>query len=354
MNRRLIALLVVSSLTAYSCANSGTNAASQMRTGELPGYAGGIADSLPVGVIPDASLRDNDRNKDLRLSIEYPVRPGPHPLILFSPGFRLTNRDYVGLSSFWASRGYVVVRASHAEMGEEANQTAADWRNRVRDLTHVLNSLPQLTQRYAELEGKIDETKIAVAGHGYGSFAALLLGGAQTFPGAVSYTDPRIKAIIAISPAGPSETRGLTRESWANVNVPVLFLTGSADQGSLESDTPEWRREAFALTPAGDKWLVVLQGARHGTFTGRFDGMLDAAARERARGDVLRPQDPNVTRDGTRISHQESVAFRQQDVFNTGRGIALAFLDAYLRGDAEGRKALENAGSRGGVVLERK
>ncbi len=357
MNRRLIVLLVLSSLTAYSCANSASNAASQIRTGELPAYAGGIADSLPVGVIPDANLRDNGRNKDIRLSIEYPVRPaGPHPLIVFSPQFRLTNRDYVGLSSFWASRGYVVIRASHADTGEESSQTPADWRNRVRDLTYVLDSLPQLTQRYPELGGKIDETKIAVAGHGYGSFAALLLGGVQTFPGAVRYADPRIKAVIAISPPGVSETRGLTRESWANVTVPVLFLTGNADQGALESETPEWRREAFALAPAGDKWLVVLQGARHGTFTGRFDGMLDAAARERARtrGDVIRPEDTNVTRDGQRISREESVAFRQQDVFNTGRGIALAFLDAYLRADAEGRKALENAGTRAGTILERK
>ena len=36
------------------------------------------------------------------------------------------------------------------------------------------------------------------------------------------------------------------------------------------------------------------------------------------------------------------------------RGVALTFLDTYLRGDAEGREALEKASSRSGVRVEKK
>lgn len=355
MIRRLM-VSILASLAALSCAPA-SDMSSRMRTGEPPRYAGGVADTLPVGAIPDVILRDNDRNKDIRLSIEYPVRTGPHPLIVFSPAFGLTNRDYVGLSSYWASRGSVVIRMSHSDSGSEATQTPADWRNRVRDVTYTLDSIPQLIQRYPELEGKIDAAKIGVAGHGYGAHTALLLGGAQTFPGGVTYADPRVKAIVAISPPGPSETRGLTRESWGTVTIPTLFVTGSADQGAAETETPEWRREAFALAPAGEKWLIVLEGARQGTFTGRFDGVLEAAAREQSRIDPMDPGNPNnpaMTRDGRRISRAESASFRQQDLFNLTRGLALAFWDTYLRGDADGRKALENAGTRGGVTVEKK
>lgn len=357
MIRRFI-VLVVSSFAALSCAHTPSDVATQVRTGEFSRYSGGLADSFPVGAIPDALLRDNERNRDLRLNIEYPVRPeGVRPLIVFSPAFRLTNRDYVGLSSFWASHGYVVIRASHADAGAEVDQTPTDLRNRVRDITYILDSLPRLAQQYPELEGKIDATKIAVAGHGHGTLVAMALGGAQTFPGAVRHADARVKAVVAYSPPGPG-MRGLTRESWTSLAVPALFVTGTADQGLEESETPESRLEAFALAPAGDKWLVVLQGARHGTFTGRFDNILDTAARERARAPDREVDGTQIDGRGVRgreqISRSESIAFRQQDLFHLGRGLSLAFLDSYLRAETAARTALEGAGSRAGVTLERK
>jgi len=346
-------LVVLTGIAALSCTPA-RDMASQARTGEPPRYAGGVADTLPVGAIPDVLLRDNDRNKDIRVNIEYPVRPGPHPLIVFSPAFRLTNRDYVGLSSFWAGRGYVVIRTSHADSGVEDSQTPADWRNRVRDVVHTLDSLPELARRYPELDGRIDVAKVAVAGHGAGAQTALLLGGVRTFPGAVSYADPRVQQVVAISPPGPSEWRGLTAESWTSLSVPALYITGSADQGVAEVETPEWRRQAFTLSPAGDKWLVVLPGARYGTFTGRFDGVLQAAARERARTNPVNPNDGMVDRNNQRISRAEIAGMRQQDLFNLARGLSLAFFDAYARQDGEGRKALESAGQRTGVVIEKK
>ena len=44
-----------------------------------------------------------------------PDAPGPHPLIVFSHGFGGSSRGYVGLSSYWASHGYVVIAPSHAD-----------------------------------------------------------------------------------------------------------------------------------------------------------------------------------------------------------------------------------------------
>jgi predicted dienelactone hydrolase len=358
MIRRFI-ISILAALATLSCA-SGRDTASRITTGEPPPYAGGVADTMPVGAIPDVLLRDNDRSKDIRLSIEYPVRPGPHPLIVFSPELGLTNRDYVGYSSYWASRGYVVIRMSHSSFGSEAAQSPADWRNRTADIKHVLDSIPQLIQRYPELDGKIDTAKVAAAGHGYGAHTALLLGGVRTFPGGVSYADPRVKAVMAISPPGPSESRGLTRESWTSLAVPTLFFTGGAEQatrnniGTTETETPEWRREAFALAPAGDKWLIVLAGARHALFTGRFDGILEEAAKERSRVDTLYPETNQIPRNDQGMSRVEAASMRLQDLFNLTRGLGLAFWNAYLRSETDGRKALEDAGSRGGVTVEKK
>jgi predicted dienelactone hydrolase len=197
-------------------------------------------------------------------------------------------------------------------------------------------------------------TKIGVAGHGYGAYTALLLAGARTFPGGAQYGDPRVKAAIAISPPGLSEARGLTRESWSSVDVPVLFLTGSQDQGVVESETPEWRREAFALLPAGEKWLVVIEGARHGTFAGRFDDLMEQAARQRGRDNPPNPDVQRTVPRGQTPSRAETVAYQQQSVINLTRGLGLAFWDTYLRANAEGREALETAGGRMNVIVEKR
>src|SRR5438477_1116946 len=71
----------------------------------------------PVGVIPVAMLHDAQRNKELELSIEYPTRGGPFPIIVFSHGYGSSDRGYEALISYCTSNGYVCIRPSHADAG---------------------------------------------------------------------------------------------------------------------------------------------------------------------------------------------------------------------------------------------
>ncbi|HYI10184.1 MAG TPA: alpha/beta fold hydrolase [Thermoanaerobaculia bacterium] len=339
-------------------------------------YSGEIGES-PVGVIPEEVFRDTQRNKDIPFSIHYPTRSGPHPLILFSHGFGGSYRTYVALTSYWASQGYVVIAPSHADSGRRRDvrraediwesQTPADWRERVRDLTLFLDSLDELERRYTELQGKIDRTKVAVGGHSYGAFTAMLIGGTRTFPGATAYADPRVKAVLAMSPQGPSDVRGLTAESWNELRIPALFMTGGMDRGVTETETPEWRRQAYELSPAGDKWLIVLEGARHGSFTGRIEFIEVPRTEQQQLPSVADPnrdpeRDPRLPDERPRITgtqpgrpgREGMPGLRERGIFAQVKAISLAFLDTYLRGDAEGRTALEAAGSRGGVELQKK
>ncbi len=359
MTRRFIVMFIAA--VALSCASDPDRNATLNR--EPQGYSGLEVGPSPVGSIPDVVLHDNARNKDVTVTIDYPTRGGPNPVIVFSPGYGGTNRGYVGLASYWAGNNYVVFRVNHGNLIQAsrvksaedvwAQSTPADWRNRVQDIELVLGSLQDLTKRFPELEGKIDATKIGVAGHSFGAHTAMLLGGARTFPGAVSYADPRIKAIVALSPDGPSDTRGFTNESFASINVPALFITGTKDQGTTESETPEWRSQAFKLAPAGDKWLLTIENARHATFTGRTDDLLEASARQRG------AQIPSAARtpmdDNTRLrTGPDNLAMRQLDMFGIARASALAFFNTYLRGDATAREALEKMKERHGVTLEMK
>ncbi len=374
---RRIALVFLALLALAACTN---NDALDVDQTPRSRYSGEIGAS-PVGVIPEEVFRDTERNKDISFSVHYPTRPGPHPLILFSHGFGGSHRTYIALASYWASQGYVVIAPSHADAGRRQDvrraedmwepQTAEDWRNRVRDLTYFLDSMDELERRYPELQGKIDRAKVGAAGHSYGAFTAMLLGGTRTFlsgtgPSGTTYADPRVKAVVAMSPPGRSELRGLTAESWAELRTPALFMTGTADQGVSETETPEWRRQAFELAPAGEKWLVVLEGARHGSFTGRIDFTEPVRTQERLpsvadpnrdperdpRLPDQRPRIPQTAQQGT--SRASSLGLRERGIFSNVKAISLAFWDLYLKGEAEGRTALESGSTRGGVEVVKK
>lgn len=356
---RRTAVVLLAALAFVSCTSG-----PQLDEDQTPRsrYAGEAGES-PVGVIPEGTVRDTQRNQDVSFSVDYPTRPGPYPLILFSHGFGARRDLYVGLSAHWASQGYVVLRVAHADSGrlQQSNadqafrdQTPADWRNRVRDIVAVLDGLDRIEESYPELKGKVDRDKISVAGHSYGAFTALLLGGVRTFPGGTSYADPRIKAVVAMSPQGESTRFGLTAESFATLRVPTLFMTGSNDTGLDETETAAWRRQAFELSPAGDKWLVVLEGANNTSFTGRMSQTVEGAPQVDApiiNSDPTGRMQPQQER---RPARESNAGLRIRGQFQNVKAIVLAFLDTYLRNDAEGRTALEGAGNRGGIELVKK
>ncbi len=318
----------------------------------------------PVGVIPAGSIRDTARNKTLEVSIDYPTKPGPHPLVIFSHGLGSAPRDYTGLAAFWASHGFVVVRPAHADARRPGETTArsedlgrqapADWLDRTRDVRFIIDSIPALEQQYPELEGRIDPARIGVGGNSYGAFTTMLLAGARTFMDAnapVSYGDPRITVAMAISPQGPGERRGLTAQSWSEVRIPTLYMTGSADVGTAEGENPEWRRQAFELSPPGDKWFVLLQGAGSATFVGRSALPADQAE---TRDPILQPlptdpRDPRGTQQQLPAqSRTRTVAAFERDrqLFRGVQAISLAFWDSYLKNDAKAKEYLTSLTTR--------
>ncbi|MDQ3282388.1 MAG: hypothetical protein M3Q69_13390 [Acidobacteriota bacterium] len=362
--------IVLASLLALASIRCASDRALDVDQTPKSRYTGDVG-ATPVGVIPEATLRDTARNRDMLMSIDYPIEAGLHPLIIFSHAIGASHRDYIPLTSFWASQGYVVIKPSHVDAGRVSgsrtaqsvmeSQTANDWRERVRDITFVIDSLDQLERDYPELQGKIDRAHIGVGGHGYGAFTAMLAGGGRTFPGATTYADPRIQAVVLMSPAGPGPSRGLSNESFAQLNKPTLFMVAEDEPGANETENADWRRQAFALAPAGDKWLVTLQGVGQGAFTGRIDAAMPSIQRspvvpsgtDPSNGPVINPT-PTNTREEPRRPRESVQGMRQRGTAATVKALSLAFWDTYLRANAEGRTALEGAGSRGGVVVEKK
>ena len=317
-------LILLAATVAVACA-SGQYDPNAPDTSPRTRYSGHEVGDLTVGAIPDVLVRDNARNRDVTLSIDYPTRSGPHPLIVLSPATGLSNREYVGLSSYWAANGYVVMRLAYAEPGAQ----------RGRDVAFVLDSVEMLEQRYPELQGKVDRSRVGVTGHEEGALTAMEIG-----------ADPRVKAVVAMTPP-----------SAADVRKPALFLAPAPvvppGQATATPVTPPLP-EAFTRAPAGDKWAVMIQGARFQSFTGRLDDVTAAQARAQSSlNDPMYPNDPRLT-DPRGLSRVDAAALRQRELFAIVRGSALAFWDTYLKGDAAGRAALEKLNERRGVTVEKK
>jgi hypothetical protein len=89
----------------------------------------------------------------------------------------------------------------------------------------------------------------------------------------VNLADPRVSALVALSPQGP-DTEGFMTDSFATLDRPILMGTGLSDGDVGE---PESRLGAFDLIPPGERWLIYLDdpGARHGLFGGSVAPCID-------------------------------------------------------------------------------
>ena len=350
--------------------------------------------TIPVGVIPAARLHDATRNRDVEIDIEYPTKEGPYPIIIFSPEYGGTRAGYVALSAFWAGHGYVVMKLSHADAGAtraamdrineerraaaekmygngrrgrdqrtsqpepatfradptqawESEQTSQDWQNRVADVRFVIDSLPRLIEQYPEIKDRADTTKIGVGGHNYGALTALT----------TAETDPRVKAVEAMSPPGPLVDRGLTRESYAAIHVPALFLTGSRDFGAVQTEDAMWRKQAFDLSAAGDKWYVSINGAGRSAFTGNvgdFGGYQPSPTPDMPYPTNRPPMGGQYPQSQPMQRNPNAPVIMGAGGSGTVRTLSLAFWDAYLKNDAKGREFLDKLKTRGDVVVQTK
>ena len=257
---------------------------------------------LAVETVDDLTLKNAARKKDLTCKIYYPKTGGPYPVILFSHGFG-GNKDAFGpISKHWASNGYVVIHPTHADglIRRKADLKKDDEKSpdqprfggllgglnnpaiigdRVADLVMVLDHLDRLPTLVPSLKDKIDAKSIGVAGHSFGAYTAMLIGGVTVDLGqdkAKSFLDKRVKCILPISAQGTGQ-QGLTEKSWAVLKLPMMTITGTRDRGAGGQDV-EWKKEPYKYSPKGDKFLVVIDGANHFSFggAGGFGGRSDA------------------------------------------------------------------------------
>ncbi|MFB6614841.1 alpha/beta hydrolase family protein [Streptomyces sp. NPDC085524] len=244
---------------------------------------------VPVLSFSPVVLSVPGRPVDLQVRVSAPSTGTGLPVILLSHGHGPSNNlsslnGYAPLANFWAAHGFVVVQPTHltsrtlTDLVADAPGAPDFWRSRAEDMTHVLDRLEVIENAVPQLAGRIDPTKVALAGHSLGGFtAALLLGAGLTDPGTgnlVHLLEPRIKAGVLLAPPGRGGDvfNGPMAERWpiigavdfSTMTAPALVVTGDKDDPRHFTDMgPDWHADPYTLAP-GPKTLLTLFGAEHG------------------------------------------------------------------------------------------
>lgn len=237
----------------------------------------------PYEVSYDAELvlHDPYQERIVSLQVSWPEGEGPFPVVVFSHGAFCYPQQYRRITDFWVSHGYVVILPNHLDSPNRGKLNPRDISRlldaRVRDMSFVLDALPEIMEMKPELAGKIDARKAGVAGHSFGGMIAMVKSGLhmQTADGTVltNWADPRFRAAVVMSGVGlvPQDPRlpdtpYMTEDAFSGLTGPLIANGGTLDEGNVgtgEIYPWEWRMSPYTLAPPGNKYSLILQDADH-------------------------------------------------------------------------------------------
>lgn len=239
-----------------------------------------VSAPTPVVSVSPVVLSAPGRGDDLQVRVSAFATGRDLPIIVFSHGFGWSMDGYAPLVDFWAAHGFVVIQPTHLDsrtldLPPDDPRTPQIWRIRVEDLKRILDQLDVLEASVPGLNGRVDRSSIAVAGHSWGAQTASTLLGARVLdsdgkPGE-DMSDPRIKAgvLLALTGQGGADLTPFAAEhlpfmnpSFADMTTPALVVAGDHDQSALSVRGPDWFTDGYFVSP-GDKSLLTLFGAEH-------------------------------------------------------------------------------------------
>ncbi|AQR74707.1 alpha/beta hydrolase [Sphingomonas sp. LM7] len=240
-----------------------------------------------------------------KLSIWRPAST-PRGLLLFSTGHGSWPERYEAIIGTMVADGYAVLAPLHVDSmrhpDREKFNAQTGFFERVADMkatsAHAAKSFPGIP--------------VAAMGHSFGTLIGLGMGGA--YANLMPMRDPSVTAVLGFS--SPGAIPGLVRlGAYQSLAVPAMLITGTEDRVPGFVTNPADHLQPIELSPAGDKYALVIKDGGHGLIgeagTGGFTrGQLaarrflsaylpgDAAAKARLVETSAAPGDRFIVREG--------------------------------------------------------
>jgi len=233
----------------------------------------------PIVSVKPVVLPSPGRGTELQVRVTAPVTGTDLPVVVFAHGFGGSLDAYAPLADVWAAAGLVVVQPTHLDsrsldVTPDDPRYADIWRIRVQDVTAVLDSLDLVEDTVPGLAGRVDRSRIAMAGHSWGGQTVGMLLGARVLdadgvPGE-SRRDPRVTAGVLLATIGTGDQLTpfaaanfpFMRPDFTQLTTPTLVVAGDADQSLLSTRGPDWFTDVHTLSP-GATDLLTLVGGEH-------------------------------------------------------------------------------------------
>jgi len=244
------------------------------------------------------TLTSPNRDRTFNMDIYLPQRsPQPAPVVVISHGLGSDRIAFQYLAKHLASYGFAVAVPEHPGSNAQqiqnlvtgrTNELAepAEFINRPLDIKDLLDYLTKLSTTDPAYQGQLDLQRVGVIGQSFGGYTALALAGAginfaqlendcelenETWNLSLllqcrarglernqyNFSDPRIKAAIAINPIVSSI---LGETNLRQIKIPVMLIAGSADTVApalLEQIQP------FTWLTSPNKYLVLMNNGTH-------------------------------------------------------------------------------------------
>lgn len=234
----------------------------------------------PVVSVKPIVLPAPGRGADLRVRVSAPTAGHGLPIVVLSHGFSSSMDGYGPLADFWAAHGFVVIQPTHLDsrtlgLPPDDPRTPRIWRFRVEDMKRVLDRLELLEASVPGLGGRLDQSRVAAAGHSFGGQTAGSLLGLRVLDPegkkGEDLSDSRIKAGVLLATAGQggadltpfaAEHFPFMNPSFADMTTPALVVAGDQDDSPLSVRGADWCADPYFLSP-GRKSLLTVFGAEH-------------------------------------------------------------------------------------------
>jgi predicted alpha/beta-hydrolase family hydrolase len=225
------------------------------------------------------------REAILELRVSAPVDGSALPIILLSHGhgqstYLSSLRGYSPLADFYAARGFVVIQPTHQDskalrLDPDGPEGALFWRSRAQDMRFILDNLANIEAAFPGLNGRLDRNRVAAVGHSLGGHTVGMLAGMRVTDPVDGkqwdLSDPRVKAGVLLAPPGNGTDLAafagehypvLRNNDFTDMTTPALVVAGDQDQNDRFSARPDWRADAYSLSPS-PKSLLTMFGAKH-------------------------------------------------------------------------------------------